>query len=231
MNKTIKTWLKKRVFYNDLLNIKLKYLKIRDAYYLQKNGLKTLILIDKIFKEVNIEYWLDTSTLLGAIREKKFIKGDNDLGLGINIKDYSMIIPKKLKENGILLLREYLVDNGNYGREQTYIYKGVEIDIFYHTINMKNKTTKYHSFISNGNSNNYLVKEALFPFEGLVKIDFLGKEYNVPKNYIEYTKVKYGEDFMIPNPKWVMADEKNAIILKDKFGKVVLYKNFNEEKL
>ena len=77
-----------------------------------------------------------------------------------------------------------------------------------------------------------MIKNIYFnTFEGLVKIDFLGKEYNVPKNYIEYTKVKYGEDFMIPNPKWVMADEKNAIILKDKFGKVVLYKNFNEEKL
>ena len=185
-------------------------------------------MIDKIFKEINIEYWLDTSTLLGAIREKNFIKGDNDLGLGINIKDYSIIIPKKLKENGILLLREYLVDNGDYGREQTYIYKGVEIDIFYHTINIDNKITKYHSFILNGNSNNYLVKEALFPFEGLTRIDFLGKKYNVPKNYIEYTKVKYGEDFMTPNPKWTMADEKNTTILKDKFGKIILYKNFSE---
>lgn len=204
-------------FYKKIKKIRDSYTSKRDAKYLQKNGLETLILIKRILNEMNIEFWLDTSTLLGAIREKNFIKGDNDLGLGIELKNYSECIEKKFEQNGIKLIREFSIDNKKYGLEQTYIYKGVEIDIFYHTY--FNGKTKYHSFIFNEESpKEYIVKEAIFPFEGLIEFEFLGEIFKIPKNYKEYTAVKYGNDYMTPNPNWTMADEKNTKILTDKIG-------------
>lgn len=203
--------------YNKIKTIRDNYISKRDANYLQKNGLETLKLIKRILNELNIEFWLDTSTLLGAIREKNFIKGDNDLGLGIKLKDYSKNLEKQFEKNGIKLIREFSIDNKTYGLEQTYIYKGVEIDIFYH-IHFEDKT-KYHSFIFNENSpKEYIVKEAIFPFKGLTEFEFLGEIFKIPKNYKEYTAVKYGDDYMKPNPNWTMADEKNAKILSDKVG-------------
>lgn len=201
-----------------LIEVKNKYIKKRDAKYLQKNGLETLILLKEILDNLGIEFWLDTSTLLGAIREKNFIQGDNDLGIGIELKNYSIQLEKELEKNGIILIREFSIDNKKYGLEQTYIFKGVEIDIFYHT--RTENITKYHSFIYNKkNPTEYIVKEAIFPFKGLTELKFLGEYFKVPKNYIEYTEVKYGKDYMNPNPNWTMADEKNAVILKDKVGK------------
>lgn len=204
--------------YKKLKKIRDNYISKRDAEYLQKNGLEALLLVKKVLNEQNIEFWLDTSTLLGAIREKNFIKGDNDLGIGIELKNYSKVLEDNFKKNGIKLLREFSIDNKKYGLEQTYMYKGVEIDIFYHT-RFGNKT-KYHSFIFNEDTpREYTVKEATFPFEGLMDFEFLGEIFKIPKNYKEYTAVKYGDDYMTPNPKWTMADEKNTIILKNKVGK------------
>lgn len=218
----MKKILKKLFIYKYISKLRLYLIKKKEARYLKKNGLETLKLLKEIFADLRIEFWLDTSTLLGAIREKNFIKGDNDLGLGIELKNYSDNLIEVLGNNGIKLLREFYVDEKKYALEQTYIYKGVEIDIFYHTI--KEKTTKYHSFITNcENPNEPLVKEATFPFDGIIEINFLGEKFKIPKNYKEYTAVKYGEDYMNPNPKWTMADEKNAVILKNKIGKCKIY--------
>lgn len=222
MKQFIKEIIKKnKIIYKILIKLQKK----RDSYYLHKYGLEALDRIDKVLKKLEIEYWLDTSTLLGAIREKGFIKGDNDLGIGIDIKKYIDVIKNEFEKNNIILIREYLIDNGSYGREQTYLYKGVEIDIFYHTIDSKNNKTKYHSFIpfDNNLKDKYQVKEATFPFEGLIDYIFLEKIFKIPKNYIEYTRIKYGDNFMQPNPNWTMNDEKNTVILKDKYGILKIY--------
>lgn len=222
--KVIKTILKKN---KQIYFFCLKLQKKKYCYYLQKRGEKTLLLLDKLFKEMNINYWLDTSTLLGAIREKKFIKGDNDLGIGVNIEDYTEEIPKYFSKYNIVLIREYLVEDGKYGREQTYMHNGVEIDIFYHIVNLKEKTSKCHAFIDDKENlgKKYLAKEYTFPFEGLANIQFLSSQYKAPINYTAYLIAIFGESYLIPNPKWTMADEKNTIVLKNKKVERIDYVN------
>jgi hypothetical protein len=54
--------------------------------------IKSLKDIKKFFEKENITYWLDTGTLLGAVREKGFITWDYDLDIGIWHKDAEKIV-------------------------------------------------------------------------------------------------------------------------------------------
>ena len=49
--------------------------------------MKALQIMDKIFKEHDITYWLDCGTLLGAVREGSYIKWDLDIDISIFFKD------------------------------------------------------------------------------------------------------------------------------------------------
>lgn len=44
--------------------------------------LKMLAATNKVLNDLNIEYWLDCGTLLGAIRDNQLISWDNDIDLG-----------------------------------------------------------------------------------------------------------------------------------------------------
>lgn len=48
--------------------------------------------VKEVFDEYDIEYWLDMGTLLGAIRDGKFIPWDTDIDLGIWHKNIDRII-------------------------------------------------------------------------------------------------------------------------------------------
>ena len=51
---------------------------------------------------MNIKFWLDQGTLLGAVRDGKPIDGDNDIDISINSKDFddTLKVIKQLKEKG-----------------------------------------------------------------------------------------------------------------------------------
>ena len=212
--------------YKKYKNWRKKYKKEKRVKLLKKYGKEALYIIKEELDLLKISYWLEAGTLLGAVREKNFISGDDDIDISVNIEDYSQRIRENLKKRGVYLIKEYLIDNGLTGREETYEYKGIHIDIFYNTIDLLKQKTVYHAFVQDKKieKDESYVYEYTFPFEGIIKIPFLGKDFKIPKNYHEYLKALYGEEYMIPIKNWEMNNDKNYVILENKLAKIIRYK-------
>ncbi|MBD5280217.1 MAG: hypothetical protein HDS35_06710 [Bacteroides sp.] len=54
----------------------------------QLRMLSLLIFLDKVCKDNNLEYWLDSGTLIGAARHGGFIPWDDDCDIEMMEKDY-----------------------------------------------------------------------------------------------------------------------------------------------
>lgn len=74
--------------------IKLSNTELKKA---QKIMIIILQEIDKICTENNIKYWLDSGSLIGAVRHKGFIPWDDDLDIGMLREDYNRFL--KLAED------------------------------------------------------------------------------------------------------------------------------------
>ncbi|MEZ4195104.1 MAG: LicD family protein [Candidatus Paceibacterota bacterium] len=63
-------------------------IKTEDIAELRKIQLRILNELDRICKKNNLVYWLDYGTLLGAVRNGKFIPWDDDIDVSMPMKDY-----------------------------------------------------------------------------------------------------------------------------------------------
>jgi len=208
-----------------------KYIKYRRNKIFLENGRMLLSQIKLIFDELNIQYWLEYGTLLGAIRDKKFIQHDYDIDIGLFLTDYNEEIEKVFKRYGFIKTKQYSIDNKLYGLEESYRYKGIDIDLFYFTLcgnKMRSHVFKNEegkswnkTIIDNGG---LIVNEMTFPYTGFKKINFLDTEYFVPKDADGHLKSFYGNNYMIKDKSWnphTMA--KNIKTLEDKIG---VFKNY-----
>jgi len=57
----------------------------------KKKAIRVLKHLKRTFEKHNIEYWLDYGTLLGAVREGKFISWDKDIDISVWYKDAAKI--------------------------------------------------------------------------------------------------------------------------------------------
>lgn len=196
-------WKFKKYRYDCKQNVKIKKF--------QKDGLELLTLFANTLNAAEIDYWLDFGTLLGYYREHDFIKHDNDLDFGAYIEDAEKI-RKVLISVGFELVRNYWVV-GEDGKEDCFRFNDSTVDVFYYKKNGNKlignsfnplKTVKLNEIIP------FQVMQFIQPYSGLKRDLFLGVEVKVPKNADEYLRANYGDDYMIPNPKfnW-MTDSPN----------------------
>lgn len=212
-------------------NTILKYKLYSQNKNFLKHSKETLLQMNKVFEELGIQYWLEYGTLLGATRDKDFIKHDLDIDLGLFLDDYSTNIKIVLGKYGFRKIRDISIDDGNYGFEESYVYKGVVVDLFYFT---KKKDGMYSHVFKNEEGKSWhktivdngglIVREMIFPYNGFIEIDFLGTKYPVPKDSHSHLKSFYGENYMIKDTSWnpfTMA--KNVKTINNKIGVITNY--------
>jgi hypothetical protein len=129
---------------------------------------ENLLLLNDFFKKKNIKYYIDCGTLLGAIRENNFIKGDTDVDIMVSEQGFYILRQnlKELENIGFISFRN--ADGGGW-MGMSLLRNGEYIDI-YKTDEIKFELILYY---------------------------FLDSYFYVPKYYKEYLSEEYGE-WMIP---------------------------------
>lgn len=97
---------------------------------LQRYGWEILERTDAALKNWDTGYFVDYGTLLGLVREKGFIRHDDDIDFSL---PYGKLSPKDLLElmlkNGFTFMRSFVWQERV--TEITFLYKKIEVDFFY----------------------------------------------------------------------------------------------------
>lgn len=195
----------------------------------RKYSLKVLKDFHNCMEIEGYHYTLAFGSMLGAIREKGFIKHDIDIDVCLWIDEYNDSLRKALGRAGFKLDHYFLVDDGKLGREETYIKNGVSIDIFYiyPAINdlpyccdfiCYNDAPTFKS--CNKKHGGAQPRRIEMPFERERELTpFEDIKLYIPRNAHTQLKYRYGETYMIPNPNWsILSYDSHIITWEDKRG-------------
>jgi len=203
----------------------------REAFL--QNGLELLTQFHRCCEENNIKYTLAFGTLLGAVREKGFIKHDLDIDVWIWYQDRPVNIEAILLQYGFVLDHTFVIDNGKLGLEETYIYKDVTIDLFY-IYQAIDKLPYCCFFVPEGDAVTCQQSMKRFgyvsprrielPFgHDRILVKFYSTELFIFSNYEELLKGRYGDNYMIPDPHWTNKDKPSIF---EWMEKQAIYKEF-----
>lgn len=199
--------------------------------HLHQNGLKALEVFDSVMTENGFKYSLAFGTLLGAVREKGFIKHDADIDVFMWIEDYKSTLKDCLLKQGFSYSHTFSIENDKYGKEDTIEFEGVQIDIFYIYPPIQGRTLPYccdfivhqdclsreHSVRKYGG---VLPRRIEIPMSSdVIRAPFESLMLPVLTNAKEFLRFRYGNDFMTPNPNWINTDNDYIIPWEGKVAK------------
>ncbi|WP_148624155.1 LicD family protein [Aliarcobacter cryaerophilus] len=141
---------------------------------------ENLLLFKQIMDNKNIPFCLMFGTLLGAVREKNFIKYDEDV---------DVFLFDELKENILETLFEFMQYGFQVARYSDSLLSLIRnndyIDIYF-----------FKETSSNRRCMNYIYPS--YYFNELIEYDFLDTKFNISKNYNKLLEEIYGKDWKIP---------------------------------
>jgi len=179
-------------------------------------GLKMLEDISIILNKHNIEFWLESGTLLGIVREGRLLPWDNDIDIAISehsIEALLKVLPQISNAGYRVRVRRFKQDSEPFKKgvartikirnKKLFFFKGeVSFDIY---VKFK-KDKKY--FYQCGTKKKST--DAKF-FENLEEIEFNKIKYKVPNNYKAYLTNKYG-NWEIVDKNWCPFKNDHTII-------------------
>lgn len=206
-----------------------EYCAQKQVRHFQKHGLEALRVFNQCMNENGHKYSLAFGTLLGAVREHDFIPHDFDIDLAMWIEDYTPQLIEDLKKYGIKHKYAYSIEGGKIGKEDTFEYKGVQLDIFYFYkesdgraycndfVTFPGATSKKDSIRKHGG---LLPRKLYLPLsKELETVDFKGMKVSIPTNYHELLSFRYGDNYMTPIPGW-RPDTQYIVQMEGFVGKI-----------
>lgn len=181
----------------------------------------------KCMEDNNIWYTMAFGSLLGTVRDGGFIKHDLDVDVIMWADDYNSDLSSLLAAYGFRKTHTFLTDGGRLGREETYEFNNVSIDIFYlykpidqlpyccDYSPMTGCSTWRESMKKNGN---LLTRRLELPYELNKKrkiAQFESIQVYIPSNAEDILSARYGDDYMIPNPHWSNVPNEHVIVWTD----------------
>ena len=160
--------------------------------------------IKRVLEQNGVHFLLNFGTLLGAVRDHDFIGHDYDIDLAMHVKyreKFLELIPELHKLN-IKLCRYFYK-----GTIYSFYYKGIVTDF-----NIVFEPPFPYKFWF------YQTLEKLYPKRFTKETDyleFLGEQYEVPKNPERFLEYMYGRNWRIPQkgvharlfPKWMILEK------------------------
>lgn len=208
-DKAIQQWIMSRDYIEENnIHYQKRYKKIS-----VESAKQALLHLKIVFDSQNIEFFLISGTLLGAIRDNGILPHDKDLDVGI--------FEDNIKKNDVVRICETagcfdVVFNNKYLIKLKHI-NGTFIDIFIH---YEDSLFYYHS------TSKIIWKNLKF---NIIKKSFLGGIFNIPEKYIRYLSENYGDDWFKPKINFDSTfDTPNAKILNKEEVKVYLYRRIFE---
>jgi len=154
----------------------------------------------EVFKEVDITTFLVGGTLLGAIRDKDFIKDDLDIDIGIRHNQFPN--EEQIQKLVIALSKRNIKLEGVWGEHLLRVkasYCPLHVDIYVYWL----ENNEWHNNVPIPIPNPRRIRQRFYKksvFNTIIKTEFLGKEIFIPQDAEEYLKALYGTDkWRIPN--------------------------------
>ncbi len=199
-----------KLFYKILKEVRLK----NDAHKLKKYGHHLLRALFDAALENNIPVWLEFGTLLGAYREKSFIKHDFDIDCGMYANDYSLAFEDNLLSKGFIKIRSFymkdLKTNSEILTEVTFDYYGLLVDVFLYRIDGEERYSYGYRNYDDLSSSMKTYKVIMFYYpkiKGFSTLPIDDHFYPVPANTVEMLKCYYGDEYMMPIKNYVTSLE------------------------
>ncbi len=164
-----------------------------------EKALLTLELAKKALDLLEIEFWLDSGTCLGAIRERNFISYDNDIDLGIKeeYESHMLAIIRELGTKGFSFVTLYRDTKTGKGVNLHFCRENIRLDIFVYYA--KGEFVWMGSYDPSGRMVPHVFSKALF--DNLKEINFLKLRVKVPNPVEAYLTQAYG-DWQIVRRDW-----------------------------
>lgn len=187
---------------------------------LVKDGEKYMGLVEDTLKDSGAIYYAYAGTLLGLIRDGKFINWDLDIDYAIVItQDFTWNdLENLMKKSGFKKSREFVFDGSV--KEQSYAVGKLNIDFFgqfYEDTHMIQYSFEYIADCKYNNENERSVYLVTLPkVVETKKIRMENVDVSVPVNSEEILAAIYNEDWRVPNPNWKSNSGKCSVLLKNK---------------
>ncbi len=181
----------------------------------QAFALMLLTDVTNVLDKYKCTHWLSDGTLLGAIRENSFIPHDEDIDLGIWAEDFDIrVIHELINRYGCHILR--LQGKPDDGMIITVGRVGIHLDMFFYYPVKKTKKKSsdkiysclYTLFKPYNTSNRAKQFDCELPsYKPLVRHDFEGHKFWVPKNAEKHLVAIYGPDWRKPKKNWTFEND------------------------